>query len=248
MINLQGKTAIVTGASRGIGRAISLQLARLNAKVAINYIGSNEEALVTQQLCCDLGAETLLVEANVCDFAACEAMFKAVEQTFGSIDILVNNAGITRDGLLPRMSEDDFDAVLNTNLKGAFNCCKLAFRPMMKNKGGRIINISSVVGLNGNAGQANYSASKAGLIGLTKSAAQEYARRNITVNAIAPGFIQTDMTEQLAEEVKQSMLAGIPLARLGQPEDVAKAVAFLASDAAAYITGEVLRVDGGMAM
>ena len=233
-MSLQGKNALVTGGSRGIGRAICLELARQGANVAVNYAGNAKAAEETVE--------------DVADAAACEAMVKEVISTFGSLQILVNNAGITRDNLALSISEADFDAVLDTNLKGAFHCCKAAYRPMMRQRCGRIINMSSIVGLRGNAGQANYSASKAGLIGLTKSLAKELAARKVTVNAVAPGFIDTEMTAVLPEQAKEAMLKTIPMARLGQPEDVARAVAFFASDEAAYITGQVLCVDGGMAV
>ena len=221
-MSLQGKCALVTGGSRGIGRAVCLELARQGARVAVNYAGNAA--------------------------AASEAMVKEVLARFGRLDILVNNAGVTRDGLMPMMKEADWDAVLDTNLKGAFHCMKAVYRPMMKQKYGRIVNLSSIVGLRGNAGQANYAASKAGLIGLTKSMAKELAARNVTVNAVAPGFIDTDMTAALPEKAREAMLTTIPMGRLGQAEDVAQAVAFFAGDASAYVTGQVLCVDGGMAV
>ena len=245
---LEGQTAVVTGASRGIGRAIALRLASEGALVAVNYQGSKERAEAVKAEIEELGGTALLYQCNVADFAACEEFLKAVTEQTGRLDILVNNAGITRDGLLMRMSEEDYDAVLNTNLKGTFNCIRFASRQMLRQKSGRIINISSVSGVLGNAGQANYSASKAGIIGLTKSAARELASRGITVNAIAPGFVNTEMTEGLSEKVKEGAVAQIPLGKFGEPEDIAEAALFLASKGAGYMTGQVLHVDGGMAM
>ena len=245
---LEGQTAVVTGASRGIGRAIALRLASEGALVAVNYQGSRERAEAVKAEIEELGGTALLYQCNVADFAACEEFLKAVTEQTGRLDILVNNAGITRDGLLMRMSEEDYDAVLNTNLKGTFNCIRFASRQMLRQKSGRIINISSVSGVLGNAGQANYSASKAGIIGLTKSAARELASRGITVNAIAPGFVNTEMTEGLSEKVKEGAVAQIPLGKFGEPEDIAEAALFLASKGAGYMTGQVLHVDGGMAM
>ncbi len=245
---LEGQTAVVTGASRGIGRAIALRLASEGALVAVNYQGSKERAEAVKAEIEEQGGTALLYQCNVADFAACEEFLKAVTEQTGRLDILVNNAGITRDGLLMRMSEEDYDAVLNTNLKGTFNCIRFASRQMLKQKSGRIINISSVSGVLGNAGQANYSASKAGIIGLTKSAARELASRGITVNAIAPGFVNTEMTEGLSEKVKEGAVAQIPLGKFGEPEDIAEAALFLASKGAGYMTGQVLHVDGGMAM
>ena len=247
-MSLTGKIALVTGGSRGIGRAICLELARQGANVAVNYAGNSAAAQETVAACEALGVQAIAIQANVADPQACQDMVKTVLDTFGRIDILVNNAGITRDGLTLQMKEEDFDAVLDTNLKGAFCCCKAVYRPMMRQRSGRIINMSSIVGLRGNPGQANYCASKAGLIGLTKSLAKELAARKVTVNAVAPGFIDTDMTAVLSEQAKEAMLSTIPMAKLGQPEDVAHAVAFFASDEAAYITGQVLCVDGGMAV
>lgn len=245
---LNGKVAVVTGASRGIGRAVAFKLASEGAAVVINYNGSKDRAEEVKKEIETAGGKAEIKQCNVSDYAACEAMFKEIIAEFGSVDILVNNAGITRDGLLMKMSEEDFDAVLDTNLKGTFNCIRFVARQMIKQRGGRIINMSSVSGVLGNAGQANYSASKAGVIGLTKSAARELASRGITVNAVAPGFINTEMTEVLSDKVKEGAVAQIPLGRFGETEDIANAVAFLASDAARYITGQVLNVDGGMAM
>lgn len=245
---LEGKTAIVTGASRGIGRAVALKLAEEGAAVVINYNGSADRAEEVKNEIEKNGGKAEVMQCNVSDFQACENFIKEVTAKFGRIDILVNNAGITRDGLLMRMSEDDFDAVIDTNLKGTFNCIRFASRQMMKQRSGRIINLSSVSGVLGNAGQANYCASKAGVIGLTKSAARELASRGITVNAIAPGFIHTEMTQVLPEKVKEASIAQIPLGAFGEPEDIAEAAAFLASEKARYITGQVLCVDGGMAM
>ena len=243
-MDFAGKTAIVTGAGRGIGRAVCVKLASLGANVVINYASNEAEAEKTRALC----PNSVLVRGDVADEEACREIFRVCEASFGAPDILINNAGVTRDGLLMRMSGDDFDRVIDVNLKGAFNCIKLASRPMMKNRGGRIVNISSVVALTGNIGQANYVSSKAGLIGLTRAAAQELAPRGITVNAVAPGFILTDMTAALSEDVKTKMLEAVPLNRFGAPEEVAQAAAFLCSDEAAYITGQVLSVNGGMHM
>ena len=241
-MELTNKTVIVTGGGRGIGRAICQKLSSLGARIVINYAGNDAEAEKTRDLC----PESVLVKGDVSDISCCREILRVCEEQFGAPGILVNNAGIARDNLLLRMSEEDFDRVLSVNLKGAFNLIKLAARPMLRQKGGRIVNIASVVGICGNAGQANYAASKAGLIGLTKSAAKELAPRGITVNAVAPGFIDTDMTAALDEELKKEMLKGIPLGRSGSGEDVANVVAFLCSDLAGYITGQVIHVDGGM--
>ena len=248
MKELTGKTALVTGGSRGIGRAICLELADRGADVALCYAGGEAAAAETVRLCEERGVKALAVRCDVSDGAQVKAMVDETVRAFGGLDILVNNAGITRDGLAVMMSEENFDAVIATNLRGAFLCMKAAARPMMKKRWGRMVNLSSVVGLHGNAGQVNYAASKAGVIGMTKSMAKELAGRNITVNAVAPGFIETDMTAAMTDAAKTATLASIPMQKLGAPEDVARAVAFLASDEAAYITGQVLAVDGGMAM
>lgn len=245
---LNEKVALVTGASRGIGRAIALELARAGADVVVNYAGSEQAAADVVAAIEALGRRAVKLRANVGAAAEAEELVKQALEAFGKVDILVNNAGITRDNLIMRMKEEEFDQVIQTNLKGVFNCLKAVTRPMMKQRYGRIINISSVVGVLGNAGQANYVAAKAGVIGLTKSAARELASRGITVNAVAPGYIVTDMTEQLPEEMKGKLMEQIPLARLGQPEDIAKAVRFLASDDASYMTGQTIHVDGGMVM
>jgi len=248
MRKLEGKVAVVTGASRGIGRAIALKLADEGAKVVVNYSGSQAKAEEVVAMIQENGGEAIAVQGSISQTEEVTALMDTAVKTFGSLDILVNNAGITRDNLIMRMKEDEWDDVLNTNLKGVFLCTKAVTRQMMKQRAGRIINISSIVGVAGNAGQANYVAAKAGVIGLTKTTAKELASRNILVNAIAPGFIETEMTEQLPEDIKQGMLTQIPLAKLGQPEDIAKAVAFLASDDANYMTGQTLHIDGGMVM
>ena len=245
---LDGKTALVTGASRGIGRAIALRLAAEGARVAINYAGNVKAAEEVKAAIEAAGGTAILCQADIADSAAVEAMIADVAKEFGAIDILVNNAGITRDTLLMRMKDEDFAKVLDTNLKGVFYCTKAVSKLMMKKRSGRIVNMASVVGLVGNAGQTNYAAAKAGVIGFSKSAAKELASRGITVNAVAPGFIGTDMTADLPESVKEKALSDIPLGRAGQPEDVANAVLFLASDQASYITGQVVHVDGGMVM
>lgn len=245
---LQGKIALVTGSSRGIGRAIALELAKQGANIAVNYAGSEDKAEEVVQEIKALGVEAIKIKANVANEDDVKAMVKEVTKTFGALHILVNNAGITRDNLLMRMKVEDFDDVIETNLKGAFLCTKSVTRQMMKQKEGRIINIASIVGVSGNPGQANYVAAKAGMIGLTKSTAKELASRNILVNAIAPGFITTDMTDILTEEQKEAMLATIPLEKLGEPEDIANVVTFLASDKSKYITGQTIHVDGGMVM
>ena len=247
-MDLTGRNALVTGGSRGIGRAVCLELARRGANVAVNYAGNARAAEETAAACRELGVQAFAVQADVSDSAAAGAMVKAVIERFGRLDILVNNAGITRDKLALQMKNEDLDAVLDTNLKGAFYCMRAAYRPMMKQRYGRIVNLSSVVGLRGNPGQANYAASKAGLIGMSKSIAKELASRNITVNLVAPGFIDTDMTAVLPEAAREALLKSIPMARLGQPEDVARAVAFFAAEDTGYITGQVLCVDGGMAV
>lgn len=243
---LEGKVAIVTGASRGIGAEVAKKLASLGATVIINYQGSKEKADSVKAEIEAGGGAAITYQCNVAEFEACEAFIKEIYSQYKRIDILVNNAGITRDGLLMGMSEDDFDSVINTNLKGTFNCIRFASRFMMKQRYGKIINMSSVSGVAGNAGQANYSASKAGVIGLTKSAARELAARNINVNAIAPGFIATDMTDALSEEVKDAAVKQIPLGRFGSTKDIAEMAAFLAGSQSDYITGQVFNVDGGM--
>lgn len=243
---LNGRVAIVTGASRGIGRAIAMALAQRGAGVVVNYTGRADAAAQAAEAIRGTGGRVLVYQANVVDPGEANALVKAAIDEFGRVDILVNNAGITRDNLILRMKDEDWDAVLEVNLKGAFNCTRAAARGMVKNHYGRIINISSVVGLTGNSGQANYCAAKAGLIGFTKAMAKELGSRSITVNAVAPGFITTEMTAGLPEEVKEKMLAQVPLKRFGGPEEVAELVAFLASDAAGYITGQTIAIDGGM--
>ena len=242
------QTAIVTGGSRGIGRAVAVRLAKDGMNLVINYRGNSAAAEETERLCRDLGAEVLLVQGDVSRAEDCEKLAAQAKEAFGRVDVLVNNAGITRDGLLARMTEEDFRAVLDVNLVGPWNMMKAVNRIMMKQRYGRIVNLSSVTGLMGNMGQTNYAAAKAGILGMTKSYAREVASRGITVNAVAPGFIDTDMTEAMQEGAKDKIITGIPMGRTGKPEDVAEAVAFLASEQAGYITGEVLRVDGGMAM
>ncbi|RPF56027.1 3-oxoacyl-[acyl-carrier-protein] reductase [Aquisalibacillus elongatus] len=245
---LNGKVAIVTGASRGIGRAIALELAKNGANVVVNYAGSKDKADAVVKEIEEMGQQAIAVQANVSDANDVKALVKEATENFGVIDILVNNAGITRDNLLMRMKEDEFDEVIDTNLKGVFNCVKAVTRPMMKQRGGKIINLASVVGVSGNPGQTNYVAAKAGVIGMTKSVAKELAARNINVNAVAPGFVTTDMTDELSDEAKEGMHDMIPLNRLGEPEDVARVVRFLASSDADYITGQTIHVDGGMVM
>ena len=247
-MKLENKVALVTGAARGIGKAIAKALAAEGAVVIVNYNGSAQRAAETVKEIEEAGGKALAIRCNVADFTACKDMIDGIIKEQGRLDILVNNAGITRDGLLMKMSEEDFDSVMDTNLKGAFNCIRHADRQMIKQKSGRIISLSSVSGVLGNAGQANYSASKAGIIGLTKATAREVASRGITVNAIAPGFITTDMTEVLSEAVKTSVTETIPMKKFGKPEDIAQTALFLASEEAAYITGQVICVDGGMAM
>ncbi len=245
-LSLEGKVAVVTGASRGIGRSIALELARRGAAVVVNYNRAAEKAQEVVEAIRSAGGQAEAFQANVAEFAQAKALIDFAIKTFGGIHILVNNAGITRDNLIMLMKEDDWDAVIDTNLKGTFNCSKAAVRPMMRKRWGRIINISSVAGQIGNPGQTNYSASKAGQIGFTKALAREVASRNITVNAIAVGYIETDIWEGVPEEAREQILNMIPLGRKGEPEEVAYAVAFLASDQAAYITGQVLGVNGGM--
>ena len=244
----KNKTVIVTGAGRGIGNAIALKFGELGANVVVNYRSSETQANELVNKILAAGGNAFAVKADVSSFDEAKNLIFEAKLKFGTVDILVNNAGITRDTLLLRMKEDDFDSVIQTNLKGTFNCLKHAAEVMIKQRSGKIINISSVVGLMGNAGQINYSAAKAGIIGMTKSAAKELSGRGITVNAIAPGFIRTEMTESIPENIKKDMLVAIPLKRYGTPEDIADAVCFLASENASYITGQVLCVDGGMAM
>ncbi|MDE7325991.1 MAG: 3-oxoacyl-[acyl-carrier-protein] reductase [Lachnospiraceae bacterium] len=244
---LRDKVALVTGASRGIGRQIALTFAGYGASVIVNYNGSKERAQEVVEMITAMGGKAVAVQADVASAEDVGRLFEEAHTAFGRIDILVNNAGITRDNLILKMSEEEFDTVLDTNLKGAFLCMKHAAKIMLRQKGGRIINISSISGIAGNAGQANYCAAKAGLIGLTKSLAKELGSRGITVNAVAPGLIETDMTQKLPEQVKEGMLAQIPLKRAGSVKDIAEAAAFLASDRAAYITGQTLQVNGGMA-
>lgn len=243
---LEDKVALVTGASRGIGREIAISLANEGATVIVNYNGSKEKAEAVVDEIIKAGGKAESIGCSVADFTGVENMISSVTEKYGKIDILVNNAGITRDGLLMKMSESDYDDVISTNLKGTFNCVRHVSRQMLKQRSGRIINISSVVGLSGNAGQANYASSKAGIIGLTKSAAKELASRGITVNAVAPGYVDTEMTQVLSDAVRENVLAQIPMKRMGNTKDIANVVVFLASDMAAYVTGQVLSVDGGM--
>jgi 3-oxoacyl-[acyl-carrier protein] reductase len=245
---MEGKIAVVTGASRGIGRSIALALADAGAHVVVNYAGNAQAAKEVAEAIEQKGRQAIIYQADVADSEQVATMMEEVLKVFGKIDILVNNAGITRDNLLMRMKEEEWDQVIATNLKGVYNCIKAVTRPMMKQRSGRIINISSVVGSVGNPGQANYVAAKAGVIGLTKATAKELASRGITVNAVAPGFIETDMTAKLNEEIQASLLTQIPLQKLGQPNDVAHMVCFLASEKASYVTGQTIHVDGGMFM
>ena len=240
------KVVIVTGGSRGIGREICLEHARNNCNIVVNYSGNQEKALETAAACKEFGVEAIIIKADVSKAAEVDAMINEVLNTFKRIDILVNNAGVVRDNLLMRMKEEEFDSVIDINLKGVFLCSKAVLRTMVKQRCGRIINITSIVGIFGNPGQANYAASKAGIIGITKSLAKEIGSRGITVNAVAPGFIETDMTESLTEELQENVIKQITLRRLGTTSDIAKAVSFLSSDSASYITGQVLSVDGGM--
>jgi 3-oxoacyl-[acyl-carrier protein] reductase len=246
--SLVDMVALVTGASRGIGRSAVLKLAGAGAKVIINYQGNEEAAQETLRLVNEIGGSGKLVKADVTNSEQVDALIKNTMDSYGRIDILVNNAGITRDGLLMRMKDEDWEKVINTNLTGVFNCTRAVVRPMMKQRSGKIINISSVVGINGNLGQVNYSAAKAGIIGLTKSTAKELASRGIMVNAIAPGFIRTDMTDKLTEDAKTEIASRIPLGRLGNPDDIANLITFLAGPYSDYITGQVIAVDGGMSM
>lgn len=245
---LNGKSAVVTGGSRGIGRAICLELAKNGSNVAINYFGSSDSANEVREECEGMGVKAIAIKADISKDDECQRLINEACEAFGKIDILVNNAGITKDNLILRMSPQDFDSVLNTNLRGAFLCLKYVSKIMLRQKSGRILNISSIVGISGNAGQVNYSAAKAGIIGMTKSLAKELGSRSITVNAIAPGFILTDMTRKLSSEAIEEIAKNIPLKRMGEPLDIAKAAMFLLSDDAAYITGQVLNVDGGMLM
>lgn len=245
---MSGRVSIVTGASRGIGRAIAVELGKNGGQVVVNYVGRAEQAQETARLIEAQGGRAVVEQAEVGQSGAAERLVEVALQTFGRLDVVVNNAGITRDTLLIRMKDEDWDAVMNTNLKGAFQVIRAAARPMMKQRSGRIVNVASVVGIIGNAGQANYVAAKAGVIGLTKTAARELASRNITVNAVAPGLIQTDMTQSLGEEWTGKLLEQVPLGQIGMPDDVAAAVSWLVSDGARYVTGQVIHVDGGMVM
>ena len=247
-MTMAGKIAVVTGGSRGIGRAICIRLGSLGCHVWVNYVSRSEAAEETIELVRQAGGQGQAVQFDVADFDQVQVVFKTIAAESGSIDILINNAGITRDGLVARMKEDDWDAVLDTNLKGAFSCAKAAFKPMMKKRWGRIVNISSIIGFAGNGGQVNYGAAKSGMVGLTKSLAREFASRKITVNCVAPGYIVTEMTQELDAAVKEKMLSEIPLAALGEVDDVAAAVEYLVSDRAGYVTGQTIHVNGGMYM
>lgn len=247
-MKLNGKVALVTGASRGIGAAIASKLASLGCDVAINYAGNTQKAEETLNAVKAYGVNAQIYQANVANYEEVEAMTKQIIKDFGHLDIIINNAGITSDNLMMRMDQDSFDSVIDVNLKGTWNVCKSITRPILKQRSGVIINLSSVVGINGNVGQVNYAASKAGVIGLTKSLAKEFASRNIRVNAVAPGYVKSDMTAKLSEDITEKVLENIPLGQLGEVEDIANAVAFLVSDDARYITGQVLVVDGGMAI
>lgn len=247
-MQLEGKSALITGASRGIGRAIALALSAQGAAVAVNYAGNEKAAQAVRDEIIANGGKVLIVKADVSNMDDVQRMFETVLKEFGTIDILVNNAGITRDTLLARMKEEDWQAVIHTNLTGVFNCTKIAAKLMMKKRAGKIVNMASVVGLTGNIGQSNYAAAKAGIIGFTKSIARELAARNVNVNAVAPGFIATDMTTVIPDKARENILHGIPFGRMGKTEDVANAVLFLTSEQSSYITGQVLNVDGGMVM
>ncbi|MBS3994610.1 MAG: 3-oxoacyl-[acyl-carrier-protein] reductase [Alkaliphilus sp.] len=247
-MKLLGKTAIVTGGSRGIGKAIAIKLAEQGANIVVNYSSSPESANEVIRMIEAIGRQGIAIKADVSNPSEVEELISIAEAKFSSIDILINNAGITRDTLLMKMKEDDWDSVITTNLKGTFNCTKAVTKKMIRQRSGKIVSVASVIGIVGNAGQANYAASKAGIIGFTKSIAKELGSRNINVNAVAPGYIQTDMTDKLSAEVKEGLMAGIPLKRLGAPEDVANIVVFLCTEEASYITGQVFNVDGGMVM